>query len=139
MNTYKFSDIHVGLEESFEVTITEDMMDKFLSISGDINPLHIDEVYAKEKGFKNRVVYGLLTSSFYSTLVGVYLPGKFCILQGADIQFSNPVYIGDKLTISGKVTYMNEAYKQLEIKAIIRNQNNKKVSKATIKTGLMDE
>ncbi len=139
MRAYRFSDIHVGLEESFEVTVTQDMMEKFLSISGDINPLHIDEAYAKEKGFKGRVVYGLLSASFYSTLAGVYLPGKFCILQGADIQFSHPVFIGDTLTISGKVSYINEAYKQLEIKAVIRNQDHKKVSKATLKTGVMDE
>ena len=139
MQAYRFSDIHVGLEESFEVTVTQDMMEKFLSISGDINPLHINEIYAKGKGFKGRVVYGLLSSSFYSTLAGVYLPGKFCILQGADIQFSHPVFIGDILTISGKVSYINEAYKQLEIKAVIRNQDHKKVSKATLKTGVMDE
>jgi len=139
MNIYKFSDIYEGLEESFEVTITDEMMDKFLDISGDINPLHIDVEYAKKKGFKDRVVYGLLSSSFYSTLAGVYLPGKFCILQAVDIQFSKPVFVGDKLKISGKVKYINESYKQLEIKATITNQDNQKVSKATIKTGLIDE
>ena len=139
MNEYKFSDIEIGLEESFEVKIDTSKMDKFLDISNDINPLHVDSNYAKKKGFPNRVVYGLLTSSFYSTLVGVYLPGKYCILQGIDIQFSKPVYIGDALKISGKVSYINEAYKQIEIKAFITNQNNEKVSKATIKTGVLDE
>ena len=139
MNEYKFSDIEIGLEESFEVRIDASMMDKFLDISNDINPLHVDSNYAKEKGFPGRVVYGLLTSSFYSTLVGVHLPGKHCILQGIDIQFSKPVYIGDALKISGKVSYINEAYKQIEIKAFITNQNNEKVSKATIKTGVLDE
>lgn len=139
MNDYKFSDIEIGLEESFEATIDESKMDKFLDISNDINPLHIDSDYAKEKGFANRVVYGLLTSSFYSTLVGVHLPGKYCILQGIDIQFSKPVYIDDTLKISGKVSYINEAYKRIEIKAIITNQENKKVSKATIKVGVIDE
>jgi 3-hydroxybutyryl-CoA dehydratase len=139
MNEYKFSDIKVGLTESFDTKIDISMMDKFLDISNDTNPLHIDENYAKKQGFANRVVYGLLTSSFYSTLVGVYLPGKYCILQGIDIQFSNPVYIDDMLNISGKVIYINEAYKQIEIKAVITNQDNKKVSKATIKVGVMDE
>lgn len=139
MNEYKFSDIRIGLEKSFEANIDSIMMDKFLDISNDINPLHIDSKYAKDKGFEDRVVYGLLTSSFYSTLVGVYLPGKYCILQGIDIQFSKPVYIDDNLTISGKVNYINEAYKQIEIKAIIVNQDNKKVSKATIKVGIIDE
>jgi len=139
MNEYKFSDIEIGLEESFEVKIDASKMDKFLDISNDINPLHVDSNYAKEKGFPGRVVYGLLTSSFYSTLVGVHLPGKHCILQGIDIQFSKPVYIGDTLKISGKVSYINEAYKQIEIRAFITNQNNEKVSKATIKTGVLDE
>ena len=139
MNEYKFEDIKVGLAESFDIKINASMMDKFLNISNDTNPLHIDKNYAKEKGFSDRVVYGLLTSSFYSTLVGVYLPGKYCILQGIDIQFSKPVYIDDELKISGKVGYINEAYKQIEIKATIVNQENKKVSKATIKVGVMDD
>jgi 3-hydroxybutyryl-CoA dehydratase len=139
MNEYRFSDIKVGLTEAFKVKITASMMDKFLEISNDTNPLHIDENYAKDQGFTDRVVYGLLTSSFYSTLVGVYLPGKYCILQGIDIQFSKPVYIDDELKISGKVSYINEAYKQIEIKATIIIQESKKVSKATIKVGVMDE
>ena len=139
MNSYKFVDINLGLEESFSVRVNSEKLDKFLKISGDINPLHTDAEYSKSKGFSDRVVYGMLTSSFFSTLVGVYLPGKYCILQGVDIQFSQPVYIDDILTITGKVSYINEAYKQLEIKAVIINQDNKKVSKATIKVGVMDE
>ena len=139
MNSYKFVDINIGLEESFSVRVNSEKLDKFLKISGDINPLHTDAEYSKSKGFSDRVVYGMLTSSFFSTLVGVYLPGKYCILQGVDIQFSRPAYIDDILTITGKVSYINEAYKQLEIKAVIINQDNKKVSKATIKVGVMDE
>ena len=104
-----------------------------------MNPLHTDSEYAKSKGFVDRVVYGMLTSSFYSTLVGVYLPGEYCILQGIEIQFSKPVYVDDTLKISGKVSYINEAYKQIEIKAVVTNQAGKKVSKATIKVGVMDE
>ena len=127
MNNYKFSDIGIGLEERFSVQVDSSKLDKFLEISGDMNPLHVDSEYAKSKDFVDRVVYGMLTSSFYSTLVGVYLPGKYCILQGVDIQFSKPVYINDILTITGKVDYINESYKQIEIKAVITNQENKKV------------
>jgi len=139
MNNYKFADIYIGLEQAFNQKITADMMDHFLEISGDNNPLHTDSNYAKEKGFHDRVVYGLLSSSFYSTLVGVYLPGAYCILQGIDIQFSKPVFINDNLKIVGKVSYINDAYKQIEIKAFITNQQNKKVSKANIKVGVIDE
>jgi 3-hydroxybutyryl-CoA dehydratase len=139
MNKYKFDDITVGLEEYFNVKVNADKLDKFLEISEDINPLHTDSEYAKSNGFLDKVVYGMLTSSFYSTLVGVYLPGKYCILQGIDIQFSKPVYIGETLKILGKVSYINEAYRQIEIKAVIKNTNDKKVSKATIKVGVMNE
>ena len=139
MNEYKLSNIKIGLEESFSVVIDSSKLDKFLDISNDHNPLHVDNAYAKEKGFDGRVVYGLLTASFYSTLVGVHLPGKYCILQSIDTQFLKPVYIGETLTISGKISYINEAFKQIEIQATIVNQNGQKVSKATIKTGLIDE
>jgi|TARA_B110000091_G_C13678350_1_gene416805 3-hydroxybutyryl-CoA dehydratase len=139
MNEYKLSNIKIGLEESFSVVIDSSKLDKFLDISNDLNPLHVDNAYAKEKGFDGRVVYGLLTASFYSTLVGVHLPGKYCILQSIDTQFLKPVYIGETLTISGKISYINEAFKQIEIQATIVNQNGQKVSKATIKTGLIDE
>ena len=139
MNSYKFVDIYLGLEESFKVVITPEKIDKFLEISKDFNPLHVDSEYSKLKGFSDRVVHGMLTSSFLSTLVGVYLPGKYCILQGIKIHFSKPVYIDDKLNITGKVIYINEAYKQIEIKAIIINQDNTKVLKAKIIVGVMDE
>lgn len=138
MNSFTLDDISVGLTQSFDTSVATDMLDKFLEISGDINPLHVDRDYALSKGFKDKVVYGLLTSAFYSTLAGVYLPGKYCILQGLDISFSKPVFVGDTLTVTGTVSYVNEAYKQLEIKASITNQNGAKVSKAKIKAGLID-
>ena len=139
MNSYKFKDIYIGLEENFYINIDSAKFNKFTEITGDMNPLHIDSEYSKSRGFSSRIVYGMLTASFYSTLVGMYLPGKYCILQSIDTQFVKPVYDDDVLNISGKVNYINEAYKQIEIKALILNQNNIKVSKATIKVGIIDE
>lgn len=138
MNAFRFSDIHVGMEVSFVTDIDETHMDTFAALCGDTNPLHTDAAYATAQGFKDRVVHGLLTSSFYSTLVGVHLPGKYAVLHGIDIAFLKPVYAGDTLNVSGKVTYINEAYKQIEIKARIVNQAEVKISKATIKVGLID-
>jgi 3-hydroxybutyryl-CoA dehydratase len=138
MNQYKFDDLSIGMGEEFKVVIEPSKMVNFLEISNDINPLHLNSKYAKEKGFEDKVVYGLLTASFYSTLVGVYLPGKYCILQGVDVQFLLPVYKNDTLIISGEISYINQAYRQIEIKAKIINQDNKKVSKATIKTGVLE-
>ena len=64
---YKISDISVGMKESFKRTITAEMMQRFMEITADENPLHVDESYAKSKGFPNRVAYGMLTASFIST------------------------------------------------------------------------
>ncbi len=139
MNEFSFSDIYIGLEQSFEAEITQEKISQFLEITIDINPLHVDLNYAISKGFKDKVVYGLLSSSFYSTLVGVYLPGKYALLQGIDIQFMKPVFKGDRLKIMGKVSYINEAYHQIEVKAHITNQDKIKISKATIKIGLINE
>ena len=137
MNEYTFNEIEVGLKEQFEVTIFAEMMADFCAISGDTNPLHLDSSYAQSHNFQDRVVYGLLISTFYSTLVGVYLPGKHAMLQGINIKFNNPVFIGNQLTISGEITYINDAFKVVEIKAKILNQNGDKVSSAKITTGLL--
>ena len=137
MNAYRWSDLAVGLRHEFEATITEEMMGRFLLDTGDCNPLHVDAAYAKAQGFQDRVVYGLLTSSLYSTLAGVHLPGKFCLLQGIDISFLRPVFVGERLRISGEIAYLNDSYRQAEIRAEIVNSNGFKVSRAKIKAGVL--
>lgn len=139
MNEYLFSQLKVGIKHSFEAEVDEVKMQKFLEISDDNNPMHIDHIFAKSNGMKDRIVYGLLTSSFYSTLVGVHLPGKFALLHSIDIQFSKPVFIGDKLTITGEIFKINKMFRQIELKAYILNQKNEKISRAKIKIGLKDE
>ena len=68
MNHYQFEDIYVGLKEEFQVTVSEEMLTQFCSITKDVNPLHTDETFAKEKGYDSKVAYGMLTASFLSTL-----------------------------------------------------------------------
>jgi 3-hydroxybutyryl-CoA dehydratase len=139
MQDYLLQNIEVGLTHSFEVEITESHMQKFLDISGDNNPIHIDSEYAKSKGMKDRVVYGMLTSAFYSTLVGVYIPGKYALLHSIEVGLIKPVFIGDKLIIEGVVSSVNKLFHQIEVKASIRNQNSEKISRAKIKIGLLNE
>ncbi len=112
-------------------------MNSFLDISGDTNPLHTDLNYAKSNGFDNKVVYGMMEVAFYSRLVGVYLPGKYCILQSVNASFHYPVFPGDRLFVSGKVTEKYNAVRSLEISAIIVNQSGKKASKAKIMVGCL--
>ena len=137
MKYYDFEDLYIGLKEEFEVVLTDDKMQKFKDISGDDNPLHSNEELALKKGMLGKVVYGMLTSSFYSTLVGVHLPGEKCLLQGIDIIFKKPVYLNEKLKVVGEIKYINEVYRSIEIRAYIKNEKNEKVSVAKIKVGVI--
>ena len=136
MNHYTLTEMTPGLTESFTVTVTEEMMRQFCALSGDISPIHRDEDYAKARGYAGRGVYGVLRASFFSTLAGVYLPGEHCLLHGVECKFAKPIYIGDTLTVTGTVTHVSEAVGEAEIKAEIRNQDGKKVTRGTIKAGL---
>ena len=137
MNEYTFEELAVGQEESFTAVITEEMMVRFRDISGDVNPLHTDEAFAKGKGFPGRVAYGMLVASLYSRLAGVHLPGRNCLLQSVQSDFMKPVFIGDELTVTGKIIEKDESVRRLVIKAAIRNQEGKKVSKARIEAGVI--
>lgn len=138
MNEYTYEEITVGQKESFEVTVTDEMMASFCAITGDINPLHNDSDYAVSKGHPGRVVYGMLTGSLLSTLAGVYLPGKRSLIQEVKIKFSKPVYIGDTLTIEGVVEEKHDSYSLIIIKVTIKNQKGEKVCRARMQVGVED-
>jgi 3-hydroxybutyryl-CoA dehydratase len=138
MNEYRWEELALGLKHEFEATFTEEMARSFAEISGDVNPLHVDRDYAVSAGFSGPVLFGMMTSSLYSKLVGVYLPGKYALLQGIDLDFNAPVIAGEKLIVQGEIVFMTEAYRRMEIKANIRKENGKLVSKALIRVGMHD-
>ena len=137
MNEYKFEDLKIGQEEYFTVTVTEEMMCSFLDLSGDTNPLHNDEEFAQSQGYQNKVVYGLLTTSFVSRLVGVYLPGKYCLLQGIEAKYVKPVYVGDILIVKGIVEELHESVQRAVIRFFVQNQDEKKVVKGKVEVGFL--
>lgn len=136
MNEYRYEDLKIGQTESFEIQVTEDMEERFRELTGDINPLHRDDSFARDIGegkFKGHVTFGMLTASFYSTLAGVYLPGKNSLIHSLDIKFQKPVYAEDKLVVSGEVVDKQDGLKLIQVKAVIRNERNESVSRAAIK------
>jgi 3-hydroxybutyryl-CoA dehydratase len=135
INAYTWEDLRPGLAAGFEVDVTERMMRDFLATSGDANPLHLHDEYATDFGFRARVVYGMLTASFYSRLAGVYLPGRHCLLHGINADFNAPVYVGDRLRVRGEVAYKNDAFKRIEVDCHIKNQADALVSKARLRLG----
>lgn len=138
MNEYRFHDLVVGLSEAFEYKVVPDALLTFRTLTGDINPLHNDETFAMNHGYPGRVVYGMLSASLISTLGGVYLPGKYCLIQQVESKFLSPVYIGDVLNIRGTVKELNETVQQAVIKIEMRNQEGTKVLRATLNVGFLE-
>lgn len=137
MNEYKFFEINIGQEESFEVIVTEEMMQSFKETTGDINPLHNDESYAKEQGFDGKVAFGMLSASFLSTLAGVYMPGKYSLIQNVNVEFPHPVYVGEKLKVKGTVTEKNDTFNFIVIKVLITNEDGQKKVKGNMRIGVI--
>ena len=134
MNTYTFAEIQEGMTETFTKEITNKMEEMFREISGDENPLHKDDDFALQiGGYKQHVAFGMLTASLYSTVAGVYLPGKYSLIHSLEIKFMKPVFAGDVLTVSATVAKKQEAMKLLHLKVQIVNQDNVCVSKADMK------
>ncbi len=136
MNEYFYEDLETGKKEEFTVTVTEDMLDAFRTMTGDDNPLHCDGEYAKKEGYEGRVAYGMLTASFLSTLAGVYLPGRYSLIQSTEIKFAQPVYIGDELTVTGEISEKNDTYGLIYLKVTIKNAGGKKVCRGKMQIGV---
>lgn len=136
MESFRWDDLHEGQSATLVVTLASAHMDMFRQLSGDGNPLHADPGFAAQLGFRDVVAFGMLTSSYYSQLVGCYLPGRFCMLHGIDIDFVSPAYVGDRLTVSGEIFHKSDAVRRLELRGRIVNQDGKTISRAKIRVGV---
>ena len=93
-----FEDMAVGMSATFAKTITDADLVLFVGVSGDTNPVHLDEDYASGTQFKGRVAHGALTASFISTVLGTKLPGPGSIYVAQTLKFRAPVHVGDTVT-----------------------------------------
>ena len=120
---YSLNEIEIGFKKNFEITITESMFHDIAKLSGHYNPLHMNEEYASSTSFKKRVCSGMFLATFFSRLVGMYLPGKHALYFSQSLNFVNPCFIGDTLKISGTITKKTSATKMLTLNTEIHNQN----------------
>jgi 3-hydroxybutyryl-CoA dehydratase len=88
-------DLKPGMSESFTKTVTERDIELFGEVSGDVNPVHFDEDFAKGTIFKGRIAHGVLSSSYISTVLGMKMPGPGTIFMSLTTRFKAPVRIGD--------------------------------------------
>lgn len=103
-----FADMAVGMKISIQNTVTEQDIVDFARVSGDHNPLHMDEEYAKQTQFGGRIAHGALTASYISAVLGNDLPGPGAVFMELNLKFVRPVRIGDTVTSSVEVLEMIE-------------------------------
>lgn len=99
----------------------------FSEVSGDKNPVHLDEEYASTTRFKHRIAHGHLVSSLFSALLGTELPGEGSIYLGQDIRYLKPVYLNDEIRAVVKVVELDTTRNRVKLETNAYNQNNEMV------------
>lgn len=122
-----FQLISVGDTRSLVRTITEADVRRFVDMTGDDNPLHVDPAYAETTAFKDVVVHGMLGASFLSTVIGTQLPGTGALWISQNMEFLLPVRLGDELTVSATVVARHDRDRLLDLDTRIVNQNQQVV------------
>ena len=113
---YKFEDLSLGMTHETHHIITENDIELFAQVSGDRNPLHMDEEFAKNTAFGQRIAHGALTASYISGILGNALPGPGSIFVGLNMRFRRPVYIGSEVIVRVEVTEMQERGHRVTLK-----------------------
>jgi len=127
MDTSSFQDIEVGQFAERRRTITKDDILRFAEVSGDQNPICVDEEYAKKTVFRRKMAPGLMVASMISAILGTQLPGPGTIYLEQNLEFVAPVRIGDEITARVEVIAKDETSKTVTLKTICLNQRDKLV------------
>ncbi|MBT3337347.1 MAG: MaoC family dehydratase [Anaerolineae bacterium] len=116
--------IKIGDNASMTKTFTDEDVRKFAAISGDSNPVHLDEDYAAQTQFKKRIAHGMLTAGLISAVLGTILPGEGSIYLGQTINFRAPVYLDDTITATVTIIKLHEKKPIVTLETVCKNQND---------------
>lgn len=101
-------DLTVGQSASLTKTVSEKDIQSFAEVTGDNNPVHLDEAYAATTPFKTRIAHGMLSAGYISAVIGTQLPGPGAIYVGQALRFKRPVKIGDEVTATATITEIDQ-------------------------------
>ena len=123
---FKLAGIHEGDKLPGVVRqVTQDEIKLYAEASGDYNPIHLDEEYAKETIFKTRVAHGMLSAGVLSGILGTEFPGVGTIYLSQTLKFMRPVFIGDEITFKLKVLELIQEKNRIRIETVCVNQTGK--------------
>ncbi|MGD9971681.1 MAG: MaoC family dehydratase [Desulfatirhabdiaceae bacterium] len=117
-------ELTVGQTASFTKTISESDVYLYAGITGDFNPAHVNETYAKNTAFKTRIAHGMLSAGLISGVLGNQLPGPGTIYMQQQVNFRAPVTIGDTITATVEVIEIIREKKRVRLKTFCTNQND---------------
>jgi 3-hydroxybutyryl-CoA dehydratase len=120
IQSYCIEDLSVGMSASFAKTVTDQDIVRFADISGDHNPVHLDEAYAEKTMFKGRIAHGMLSAAFISTVFGTRLPGAGCIYLSQSLKFKAPVKIGETVEATVTVTAIDAERRRVTFQTVCR-------------------
>ncbi len=112
---HTIDDISGGMSASFAKTVSDQDIVAFADLSGDHNPVHLDQVYAETTIFKGRIAHGMLSAAFISTVLGTKLPGAGCIYLAQSLKFRAPVKVGDTVEATVTVTAVDQERRQVTL------------------------
>lgn len=115
--------LEVGQKASFTKTVTEADVYNFAGVTGDFNPAHMNEEYAKNTAFKTRIAHGMLSAGFISAVLGTKLPGPGTIYLNQDLRFTKPVQFGDTVTATITVDELIKEKNRAILKTVCTNQD----------------
>ena len=118
----------VGQRSSFTKTVSETDIYMFAVVSGDVNPAHLNEEYAKTTRFGKRIAHGIISAGLISAVIGVWLPGPGSIYMGQNLSVLAPVYIGNTITASVEVIEIIPEKNRVRLKTTCVNQDGKTVT-----------
>lgn len=127
MTIFQYSDLKIGQIAEYKRTITEQDIEKFADVSGDHNPIHLDEDFARKTFFKGRIAHGMLSVSFISTTLAQELPGPGSIYLKQEVSFKKPVRIGDTITARVEIIDKDDEKERITLGTTCVNQNNELV------------
>jgi len=115
---YAITELEVGQSAEITRLVDEDTVQKFAEVSGDSNPLHMDEAYAKRTPFRGRIAHGALVASFISCVLGNHLPGPGAVFAGMTMRFERPVRIGDTVIARATVTEVDVKARRVKLACV---------------------
>ena len=124
---YEINDMYVGQTAQFTKTISESDVYLFAGITGAQNPMQVNDVYAKQTRYGERIVHGMLSSSLISTVIGTQLPGNGTIYVQQKIEFKAPVFFGDTISAIVEVTDIYLEKNRVKLRTFCKNQNGEVV------------